>query len=96
MLFELGSRNEVEMASRKYEKLKEEKSQILQDTKLEAEKFYKIADEAKRVADVANHAEIIISDLDRQFEKATKLNKFDVSLFFCNRITVCKTIFFVK
>jgi hypothetical protein len=54
----------------------------------------KVADEARRVADTTKNVHIIITDLDRQFEKATKLTKIDISfLFFAVALQVARQYF---
>lgn len=70
------------MASRKYEKLKTQKNRLIEGIAEDASKFHLIADEAERVSEVSKNAAIIIRDLDRQFEQATKLNGRDVSFLF--------------
>lgn len=70
------------MASRKYEKLKEQKNNIILDSKQEILKFNKAADEAERVSKVAGNVSVILKDLDRQFEQATKLDGMDISFLF--------------
>lgn len=42
----------------------------------------KIADESNRVADVAHNARQILDDLDREFERQTKLNGLDITFMF--------------
>jgi hypothetical protein len=42
----------------------------------------KVAAETRRVADTAKNANIIITDLDQQFEKAVKLTKIDIGFLF--------------
>lgn len=70
------------MASRKYEKLKAKKNDLIEGIAEDASKFNRIAEEAERVSELSKHAAIVIKDLDRQFEQATKLNGRDVSFLF--------------
>ena len=50
-----------------------------------------IADESKRVADVAAHAEEILQNLDEEFERQTSLNSTDVKfLFFATALLVTR------
>jgi hypothetical protein len=67
---------------RNYNKLKEKFHNDVDGVKDELSNLNKIADEAKRVSEVARDAHIIIQDIDRQFEQATKLNKIDISFLF--------------
>lgn len=70
------------MANRKYEKLKTQTNTIIKEAKKEILKFDQVADEAKRVSEVAQNVSIIISDLDRQFEQSTKLSGTDIHFLF--------------
>ena len=70
------------MASRKYEALKSKKNMVIHETKKDILKINQVADEAKRVSSVAKNVSVIIADLDRQFEQATKLNKADIRFLF--------------
>jgi len=67
---------------RNYNKLKEDLSNNIAVAKQQVGNLNKISTEAKRVSEVARDVSIIISDLDRQFEQATKLNKVDISFLF--------------
>lgn len=42
----------------------------------------KIANEAERVADVSHNAEKILDDIEKEFQRATKLTKADITLLF--------------
>ncbi len=70
------------MANRKYEKLKRQKQDIISETKVEAAKFDGISREAERVSEVSRNVSVILADLDRQFEQATKLTGNDISFLF--------------
>lgn len=61
------------MASRKYEKLKKQKDAAISDIKNETVKLEVVSEEAKRVSEVSRNVSIILGDLDKQFEQATKL-----------------------
>ena len=66
----------------KFEKLKIENNDQKINTKKTLDTFDNISAESKRVSKIALNANIIISDLDRQFETATRLKKIDMSFFF--------------
>ena len=66
----------------KYDKLKKQNDEAIEKVRKEAANFSVIADESRRVADVAHHAGEIISDLDRQFAKATGLDGKDIAFLF--------------
>lgn len=70
------------MASRKYENLKKQKQTILLDAKQDTAAFDRISKEARRVSEVSANAAVILRDLDRQFEQATKLTGTDISFLF--------------
>lgn len=61
------------MASRKYEKLKKQKDAAISDIKNETVKLEVVSEEAKSVSEVSRNVSIILGDLDKQFEQATKL-----------------------
>ena len=67
---------------RNYNKLKEKLQNDVDEAKKDISNLNKIAAEAKRVSEVARDVHIIINDLDRQFEKATKLNSVDIAFLF--------------
>ena len=66
----------------KFEKLKIENNDQKINTKKTLDTFDNISAESKRVSKIALNANIIISDLDRQFETATRLKKIDMSFLF--------------
>lgn len=49
----------------------------------------KIADESNRVANVAHNARQILDDLDREFERQTKLNGLDITFLFVATAIQC-------
>lgn len=49
----------------------------------------KIADESNRVANVAHNARQILDDLDREFERQTKLNGLDITFMFVATAIQC-------
>jgi hypothetical protein len=56
-----------------------------------------IAKDAERVSLVAKNANIIIQDIDRQFEQATKLTKIDIAfLFLAVALQVARQYFFTN
>ena len=63
----------------RFDKLRNEHKHAVNDFK---NKTLQIADEAGRVADVAKNAEQIINDIDKEFEKVTKLTKSDIVFLF--------------
>ena len=63
----------------KFDKLKKQNQQITADIKREAGHFQEVAAEYHRVAEIYQAPAIILRDLDRDFERATKLNGMDVS-----------------
>ena len=67
---------------RKFDELRKKNDDLVADVKNDTQGILKLSDEAARVSTVAQHAHIIISDLDKQFQQATKLNKLDVSFLF--------------
>ena len=66
----------------KFEKLKIENNDQKINTQKTLDTFDNISAESKRVSKIALNANIIISDLDRQFETATRLKKIDMSFLF--------------
>lgn len=70
------------MANRKYEKLKQQKDITISDIKNETAKLEVVSEEAKRVSEVSKNVSIILGDLDKQFEQATKLTGVDISFLF--------------
>lgn len=72
----------------RFDKLRQEKNDY--------EKTYRndiqsVVDECKRTAFVANHVSEIITDIDKEFEKATKLTKTDIAfLFFSVGLQCCR------
>lgn len=70
------------MANRKYENLKKQKNSILLETKEAVAKFDIISGEAERVSEISSNVSVILADLDKQFEQATKLSGNDVGFLF--------------
>ena len=60
--------------------LKQKRTDLVRKEKSLLSNMDLIIAENYRVADVAHNAQQTMDDLDSQFEKLTKLNKFDVSL----------------
>ncbi|MCI9452676.1 MAG: hypothetical protein HFG83_02395 [Dorea sp.] len=82
------------MASRKYEKLKKQKDAAISDIKNETVKLEVVSEEAKRVSEVSRNVSIILGDLDKQFEQATKLTGIDISfLFFATALQCIRQYF---
>ena len=63
----------------KLDKLKKQNKQITADIKREAGHFQEIATEYKRVAEIYQAPAVILHDIERDFERATKFNGADVS-----------------
>lgn len=63
----------------KFDKLKKQNQQITADIKRQASHFQEVATEYKRVAEIYQAPAVILHDLDRDFERATKFNGTDVS-----------------
>jgi len=63
-------------------KLKEKLSEAKTDINQNVGNLRVVAKDAERVSNIAKNANIIIADIDRQFESATKLNKIDISFLF--------------
>ncbi len=83
------------MASRKYEKLKKQKDIAISDIKNETAKLEVVSGEAKRVAEVSRDVSIILGDLDKQFEQATKLTRTDIYfLMVASALQVTKSLVF--
>ena len=66
----------------KFDKLKEANTEKLQEFNQSIKKLDNIQNESQRVAKIALNANIIISDLDKQFESATRLQKMDIAFLF--------------
>lgn len=66
----------------KFEKLKNQNKQIVNDIKREAEHFQEVSDEYNRVADIYKAPAVILRDIEKDFKKATKLNGVDISFLF--------------
>ena len=66
----------------KFDQLKKEKDIAFQSAKNYTGKLSAVTDESYRVSDLAHNAGAIITDLDRQFAEATKLDDTDISLLF--------------
>jgi hypothetical protein len=82
---------------RDYKKMKadlhEARTQVLEGV----ENIRTLAKDAERVSLVAKNANIIIQDIDRQFEQATKLTKTDIAfLFLAVALQVARQYFFTN
>lgn len=67
---------------RKYDNLRKEKDKSIFDIKKETANISNLSVEATRVAEVSKNVSIIIKDLDKQFEQATKLSGIDITFLF--------------
>lgn len=70
------------MANRKYENLKKRKNDTISEIKDNTAKFDVISKEAERVSELSSNVSVILKDLDKQFEQATKLTKSDMGFLF--------------
>lgn len=66
----------------KFDTLREDNKKITQDIHSSIIELNNLSNESKRVSEVAHNANIITSDLDAQFKKATKLKKIDIAFLF--------------
>ncbi|MBQ8803645.1 MAG: hypothetical protein IJZ53_08440 [Tyzzerella sp.] len=64
------------------EELKKRKEKLNKSTENASDKMDKIIRESSRVSGIASNAQEILNDLDKQFEKETALDKFDVNFLF--------------
>ena len=72
----------------RFDKLREEKKAYENTYHNEIQS---VVDECKRTAYIANHVAEIISDIDKEFEAATKLTKTDIAfLFFAVGLQCCR------
>ncbi|AQX53045.1 MULTISPECIES: hypothetical protein [Bacillaceae] len=67
---------------RKYDELKKKKEDAISDIKIRTNNIQKLGTESKRVAEISKNVNIIITNLDRQFEQATKLDGIDITFLF--------------
>lgn len=66
----------------KYKKIKAENKKHQDDILKSIDQTLEVQKELKRVSEIGINANIILSDIDRQFEEATKLSKVDISFLF--------------
>lgn len=64
---------------RKYDEVRRKKNTIISDLRGQTESIQQLTKESRRVAEISKNAPVIITDLDRQFEKATKLEGVDIT-----------------
>ena len=75
-------------------KLKETLQDAKSDIHTNIGNMHVIANDAERVSSIAKNAHIIISNIDRQFEQATKLTGIDIGfLFFATALQVVRQYF---
>lgn len=65
--------------SNRFDQLRQRNSAAMSDSRTIAKNTEKIVKEEKRVASIAGNIHVILEDLDKQFEEATKLNKTDIA-----------------
>ena len=73
----------------KYDQLKKKKDEAFAGARKEIGHMHLLAEESRRVANVAHNAGEIITDLDRQFAAATKLNGKDIAFLFLATALQC-------
>lgn len=66
----------------KYDRLKKQNAVAFSNISNEVQKFGTIAEESRRVSDIAYRAGDIISELDKQFAESTQLNGKDIAFLF--------------
>lgn len=66
----------------RFDKLKKQNEVAIANVKEDVNKLYAVAEESKRVSNIAHNAGEIITDLDKQFAKATGLDGKDVAFLF--------------
>lgn len=66
----------------KLDELRAKRMRLEAESNRTIDDMFKIAEESRRVADVAQNADKILLSLDDEFENITKLNKFDVTILF--------------
>lgn len=77
----------------KIEELRAKRSNLRERTDETFEQADKIFQESLRVADVAHNSNIILKNLDEEFEKKTSLNKTDACFLFLAITLQCFRIF---
>lgn len=73
----------------KYDNLRKQLNTSTEKIQKGTDRLTSVNAEMRRVADVAHHAETIISDIDKQFAQATKLNKTDIAFLFAATALQC-------
>jgi hypothetical protein len=67
---------------RKYDELKKKKQEAISDLKIKSNNIEKLGKESQRVAEISKNVNIIIGDLDQNFEQATRLEGIDITFLF--------------
>lgn len=73
----------------KYDQLKKKTDEAFAGARREIDNMHRLAEESYRVADLAHNAGEIITDLDRQFAVATKLQGKDIAFLFVATALQC-------
>lgn len=73
----------------KYDLLKKKSAAAFNNAKAEVQNIYAVANESRRVAEVAHHAGDILPDLDAQFSERTRLNGTDITFLFLATALQC-------
>lgn len=79
----------------KYEKLRNDAKTAVTGVKKQAAHFQEVADEYRRVENTYSNAAVIISDIEKQFETATKLTKTDITFLFFATALQCVRQYFL-
>ena len=78
----------------KFEKLKQKNKKIVTEIKEEASHLQEVSSEYDRVGTICTMPGIILKDIERDFEKATKLNSLDIKfLFFATALQCIRQYF---
>lgn len=79
----------------KFDKMKKQTKSIVSEAKNETSHFQEIADEYRRVEKTYSNVSVILNDIDRQFESATKLDKLDITFLFFATALQCVRQYFL-
>lgn len=79
----------------KMEKLKKRSQKIVAEIKEESSHLQEVASEYDRVGTICTMPGIILKDIEREFEKATKLNSLDIKFLFFATALQCIRQYFI-
>lgn len=78
----------------KFDKLREKNKENTMELKKSVNKFYEVKNRIEKLDYVSKNVSIIIDDLDKKFEEATKLKNIDISfLFLATALQITRQIF---